>query len=59
MSSASVTIEFVFVFYRKVEDCDLFPGIIVSQKDPWMQQRRFTLKTLRDFGFGKQGISTL
>jgi len=44
---------------RKVEDCDLFPGIIVSQKDPWMQQRRFTLKTLRDFGFGKQGMEGL
>ena len=30
-------------------------GVIMSDGFIWHQQRRFTLKTLRDFGFGKQG----
>ena len=29
------------------------PGIVFSQGQAWSEQRRFTLKTLRDFGFGK------
>jgi hypothetical protein len=28
-------------------------GVIMSQSQTWVEQRRFTLKTLRDFGFGK------
>ena len=32
------------------------PGVLMSTGDIWHQQRRFTLRTLRDFGFGKQGI---
>ena len=31
-------------------------GVLMSDGDIWHQQRRFTLRTLRDFGFGKQGI---
>ena len=39
---------------RRVEGSEM-PGVLMSVGDIWHQQRRFTLKTLRDFGFGKQG----
>jgi len=31
-------------------------GVIFSQGRTWVEQRRFTLKTLRDFGFGKSSM---
>ena len=31
-------------------------GLVVSEGRTWTEQRRFTLRTLRDFGFGKQGM---
>jgi hypothetical protein len=34
-------------------------GIIFSTGDTWMEQRRFTLKNLRDFGFGKGSMENL
>lgn len=34
-------------------------GIINSSEKTWTEQRRFTLRTLRDFGFGKTGMEDL
>ena len=31
-------------------------GIIHTQGDHWMTQRRFSLKTLKDFGFGRKSL---
>jgi len=34
-------------------------GVIMSEGKIWSDQRRFTLRTLRDFGFGKTGMEEL
>ena len=31
-------------------------GIITSDGQRWQETRRFTLKHLKDFGFGKEGL---
>jgi len=45
------------------EERDLPPGplegVIFSQGSVWAEQRRFTLRTLRDFGFGKSGMEEM
>ena len=33
----------------------LFLGVLNSEGPTWVEQRRFTLRHLRDFGFGKTG----
>ena len=34
-------------------------GLFLSQGETWKQQRRFTVKTLGDFGFGKSSMEDL
>jgi methyl farnesoate epoxidase / farnesoate epoxidase len=36
-----------------------FSGLIFSQGDLWQEQRRFTLRHLRDLGFGKRSLEGL
>lgn len=33
---------------------DHFAGIFFTENDLWHEQRRFTLRYLRDFGFGRR-----
>lgn len=33
------------------------PGVIFNEGQSWLQHRTFTLKTLRDFGFGKSSMN--
>ena len=35
------------------------PGILQAEGRIWTEQRRFALKTLRDFGFGRKGMESL
>ena len=37
----------------------LFLGLVTSEGRCWTEQRRFTLRTLRDFGFGKKGMEEM
>ena len=41
---------------QDVENADWVPGIIFSRGQTWAEQRRFTLRVLRDFGFGKSAM---
>jgi hypothetical protein len=35
---------------------DPFPGLSFNEGESWSEQRRFALRTLRDFGFGKTSM---
>jgi len=43
---------------RMIKGKDM-PGVIMSEEKVWADQRRFTLRTLRDFGFGKTGMEEM
>ena len=36
-----------------------FHGIVVTEGKEWQEQRRFTMKTLKDFGFGKSSMEEI
>ena len=42
---------------RMIPEKQVLAGVIMSNKKTWTEQRRFTLRALRDFGFGKEGMS--
>jgi len=37
----------------------IFTGVVRSQGESWEQLRRFTLRQLRDFGFGKSSMESM
>ncbi len=47
-------------WHRFVKGEDGIPkGIVHTNGAEWSEQRRFALKTLRDFGFGKRGMDAI
>lgn len=48
----------VLVWNTKILLC-IYIGIVFSDGEGWAEQRRFTLRTLRDFGFGKKGMEAM
>ena len=44
---------------RNVKPGQEVPGVLFSEGNIWFEQRRFTLRTLRDFGFGKAGMEEM
>jgi hypothetical protein len=48
-----------FVNYRRKFFIPLGPGLIFNDGDAWKSHRRFSLKTLKDFGFGKKSLESV
>jgi Cytochrome P450 len=48
-----------FVNYRRKFFIKLGAGLIFNDGDAWKSHRRFSLKTLKDFGFGKKSLESV
>ena len=46
-------------FFRELKGGHGFHGLIGSEGDEWREQRRFVLRHLRDFGFGKSSMEDI
>ena len=44
---------------RKVKAGQDIPGVLISEGRTWVEQRKFALRTLRDFGFGKSSMEEM
>merc|ERR1719219_986150 len=44
---------------RELPEDQVAAGVIISEGKVWQEQRRYALRTLRDFGFGKAGMEDL
>jgi len=45
--------------FKEQRRSTFLPGIIFSPVEAWSEQRRFTLRALKDFGFGQTGMESI
>ena len=54
--SALITVTSAVIYPTRALFC---LGVVMATDDMWVHNRRFTLKTLRDFGFGKSTMEEI